>query len=94
MTPYVQANPGWYALFAYYTREGTTHVRWPVLAWGVDPGYPALVLARFSDGCPPQPVTVDMITTGTEVLIGFFHPEQFPEPEDLSEWEGVLLGCD
>jgi hypothetical protein len=88
MTPYVQANPGWYALFAYYTREGTTHVRWPVLAWGVDPGYPALVLARFSDGCPPQPVT------GTEVLIGFFHPEQFPEPEDLSEWEGVLLGCD
>jgi hypothetical protein len=28
------------------------------------------------------------------VLIGFFHPEQFPEPEDLSEWEGVLLGCD
>jgi hypothetical protein len=96
-----QAQPGWYAALvdttAYDSSRSPDIERCPVVVWhgASDPqrepewsdGY-ATVIRRdeaLLDAVRAQPLGSD------ELLLGYFHPEHAPEPDDLAERAQVRI---
>jgi hypothetical protein len=90
----IPAEPGWHAAFYWFPWPGDEAGepamidRWPVVAWRVNPiaadaDYDAIAIGWAERTVELQDVSC--MGSANVIFLGFFHPERFPEPGDLTE---------
>lgn len=90
----VPAGPGWHVLGLIHADDLTEPERYPVVAWSVaqagdllGEGFGATIIAPDESSMfIPLDAGSWFKHGGNTEMIGFFHPEHFPEPADLAGW--------
>lgn len=85
----IPAEPGWHALFVRHDLDESELYRYPVIAWHGSPrayGGSATVVGWDDEQALPFDAVERAAGPVSNLdLIGFFHPERFPEPADLEQ---------